>query len=258
MAGELKNRVGEKFLTNEGYEIEIIEYYGNRQCTVKFNDERGTIVANKEYADLKKRIVKNPFHKSVYGVGYIGQGNYKGRYKKGNKTKTYNTWNAMLDRCYSEKTQEKQLTYKGCTVDERWHNFQVFAEWFENNYNPEYMENWQLDKDILVKGNKIYSPETCVIVSNELNCLIIKTDATRGNLPIGVSKSGKKFKVNLRAGKDNRKSTYLGTFNTPEEAFQAYKIEKEIYIKELADKYKEQITEDTYQALYNYQVEITD
>ena len=258
MAGELKNRVGEKFLTNEGYEVEIIEYYGNRQCTVKFNDERGTIVANKEYADLQKRTVKNPFHKSLYGVGYMGQGIYKGRHRRGEKTKTYNTWNAMLERCYSEKCQEKQPTYKGCSVDERWHNFQVFAKWFEDNFNPEYMESWQLDKDILLKRNKVYSPETCVIVPNELNCLIIKTDATRGNLPVGVSKSGKKFMANLRAGKENRKSTYLGTFDTPEEAFKAYKLAKEEYIKVVADKYKNQITEQCYQALYNYQVEITD
>ena len=120
------------------------------------------------------------------------------------------------------------------------------------------MESWQLDKDILLKRNKVYSPETCVIVPNELNCLIIKTDATRGNLPVGVSKSGKKFMANLRAGKENRKSTYLGTFDTPEEAFKAYKLAKEEYIKVVADKYKNQITEQCYQALYNYQVEITD
>jgi hypothetical protein len=258
MAGELKNRVGEKFLTNEGYEIEIIEYYGNRRCTVRFNDERGTIVANKEYADLKKRIVKNPFHKSLYGVGYMGQGIYKGRHPRGGHTKMYNTWKNMLERCYSEKSQETNPTYLGCTVDERWHNYQVFAEWFDKNYNSEYMENWQLDKDILIKGNKIYSPETCVIVPNKINCLIIKTDATRGNLPVGVSKSGKKFMSNLRAGKENRKSTYLGTFDTPEEAFQAYKKAKEVYIKVVADKYKHQITRQCYQALYNYQVEITD
>lgn len=258
MAGELKNRVGEKFLTNEGYEIEIIEYYGNRRCTVRFNDERGTIVANKEYADLKKRIVKNPFHKSLYGVGYMGQGIYKGRHPRGEHTKMYNTWKNMLERCYSERCQEKSPTYIGCTVDERWHNFQVFAKWFEDNFNPAYMDRWHLDKDILKKSNKIYSPETCVIVPNEINCLVIKTDATRGNLPIGVSKSGKRFMSNLRAGKEDRKPTYLGTFDTPEEAFEAYKIAKEEYIKVVADKYKNKITEQCYQALYNYQVEITD
>lgn len=260
MAGELKNRVGEKFLTNEGYEIEIIEYYGNRQCTVRFNDKRGTIVANKEYADLKKRVVKNPFHKSLYGVGYMGQGIYKGRHPRGEHTKTYNTWSAMLERCYSEKCQEKYPTYKGCTVDERWHNFQVFAEWFENNYNPEYMKNWQLDKDILIKGNKVYSPETCSLVPNEINCLIIKTDSKRGELPVGVilQKETGKFIANIRAGKESRKTTYLGTFKTSEEAFEAYKITKEVYIKVVADKYKHQITEQCYQALYNYQVEITD
>lgn len=252
---ELKNRVGEIFITNEGYEIEIIDYKGNRDCTVQFKD--GTIVEGKEYADLQKGNVKNPNHKSVYGVGYFGIGKHSARIAGGGKTKKYNTWNGMLERCYSEKAHITSPSYKDCVVLESWKNYQNFGDWFDKNYNPEYMSNWALDKDILQKGNKIYSPETCCFVPQELNSLLIKNDINRGKYPIGVRKDGIRYRAYIKLGTKN-KVKHLGTFDTPEEAFQAYKTAKEEYIKEVADKYKNQITEQTYQALYNYTVEITD
>jgi hypothetical protein len=194
--------------------------------------------------------MKDKTNPSVYGIGYIGIGTYK-RHIGTKGTKEYKTWQGMLERCYSDKLQAKYPTYQGCSVDKRWHNFQVFAKWFENNY----VGGWELDKDILIKGNKIYSPETCCFVPHEVNILFIKRDKLRGNLPIGVIKKGDKFasRLSIKSIKE-----YLGTFNTSEEAFQAYKIAKELRIKELANKYKDQITEACYQALINYKIEITD
>jgi len=139
-------------------------------------------------------------------------------------------------------------------VCEEWRNFQNFAKWFEKNYKNEIMEKWQLDKDILVKRNKVYSPETCAFVPREINCLFTKTTKVRGNLPIGVTKEYNKF----RAQSCSNKKRYLGTFTTPEEAFQSYKKSKEIYIKEIADKWKGLISEQVYEAMYNYKVEIND
>ena len=150
-----------------------------------------------------------------------------------------------------KKGQEKQPSYIGCLVDEEWHNFQNFAEWFEDNY----VEGWHLDKDILIKGNKIYSPETCCFVPLEINSLFTKSDKIRGEYPIGVSKKDKKYQANVNK---NSGFIFLGAFNTPEEAFQVYKTAKEDYIKEVADKWRGQITEQVYQAMYSYQVEITD
>lgn len=249
MRKDLKNRVGETFVSNEGLTFEIIEYFGNRNCTVKFLD--GTIIYNKEYADLKKGKVKNPYNISVYGIGYFGIGDYSSR--DGDlKTRVYNVWKNMLERCYDLKSQEKHPTYKECSVAEEWYNFQVFAEWFDERY----IEDFELDKDLLVKGNKIYSSETCCFVPSEINCLLLKTKTIRGEYPIGVSKLGKLFKASTKSG--NKKSIYIGLFKTPQEAFQAYKIEKEKYIKEVANKYREQIPEKVYLNLINYQVEITD
>lgn len=253
--GQIKDRVGEKFITNEGYIIEIVEYKGNRNSTVRFED--GTLVENKEYADLRKGNVKNPNRKSVYGVGYFGIGKHSARIAGGGHTKKYNTWSGMIERCYSEKSHINAPSYKDCTVVEHWKNYQNFGDWFDRNYNSKYMQKWALDKDILQKGNKIYSTETCCFVPQELNSLLIKNDINRGELPIGVSKECSKYRATIKLG-NKGKQRYLGTFDTIEEAFQAYKTAKESYIKEVADKYKNQIELKVYQALYNYQVEITD
>ena len=113
-----------------------------------------------------------------------------------------------------------------------------------------------LDKDILVKGNKIYSPETCCFVPNEINVLFTKKEKDRGEYPIGVSIISNKYVA--RCGVGNSKNKTIGSFKTPKEAFQAYKQYKEQYIKKVADKYKCQIPNNLYKAMYSYQVEITD
>lgn len=239
------NRTGEKHITNEGYEIEIIEYFNRLNCTIQFQD--GTTIKNRKYHLIIKGGVKNPHHKSVCNVGYFGVGNYGWI----GYPKAYQNWQNMLERCYDEKCQQRQPTYKECTVNERWHNFQVFAKWHEENYKEDYV----LDKDILIKGNKIYSPETCCFVPQEINGLFTKSNSTRGDYPIGVYKLGAKFRADLSI---NNNQLYLGMYTTPKEAFQAYKTAKEMEIKRLADKWKRKIDPQVYDVMYNYQVEITD
>ena len=99
------------------------------------------------------------------------------------------------------------------------------------------------------------SPETCAFVPQQINKLFIKSEKTRGEYPLGVHCTGKSFEARVNI---NGKGKHLGTFKTVEEAFQAYKNAKEAYIKEMADKWKDKIRPETYQALINYQVEITD
>jgi len=250
--GEVKNpnhKVGEKYKTLEGYIVEIIKIDGWGDCTILF--DTGLILYNKNYGAVKKGQIKNPLHKSVCGVGYIGNECSN----KFSNTYYYKIWKHMIERCYSEKEKLKLPSYKNVIVCDEWHNFQNFARWMENNYNPETMEGWHLDKDILVKGNKIYSPETCCFVPNEVNTLLIPCKSTRGDYPIGVVKQRNLYVSNCNI---NKKRCRLGSFKTPEEAFQAYKIAKENEIKRVADKWQEKVTEKVYQALYNYQVEITD
>ena len=114
------------------------------------------------------------------------------------------------------------------------------------------MEHWHLDKDIICKECKTYSPETCAFVPADVNILFIKNDIKRGVYPISVRKTkSQRFTSRLN-------SKHLGTFDTPEEAFQAYKVAKEKHIKEVADKWKDLIDPRVYEAMYDYKVEITD
>lgn len=249
-----KDRTGEKFITNEGYEVEILEYFGVYNSTIIFKDSSKTILKNIYFGNLVSGTIRNPNHKSVYRVGYLGEGRYK-RTVDGNLVKSYTVWNSMLGRCYCKSYIKKQPTYEECGVVEEWHNYQNFAKWFEDNYNSEIMGGWELDKDILCPDCKIYSPETCCFVPKEINYLFTKRQRNRGILPIGVSILRKEIRASMTK---HGKSHFIGSFKTPEEAFQAYKTAKENHIKEVADKWKGLISDRVYEAMYNYQVEITD
>lgn len=161
----------------------------------------------------------------------------------------------MLQRCYSHKCHEKYPTYIACGVHDDWIYFCNFKNWFDINY----VKDFCLDKDILVKGNKIYSPETCCFVPQEINTLLVKSNGSRGQHPLGVSYHSQRNKFQVRMGISNI-GKHLGFFNTANEAFKAYKTAKETHIKEVATEYytKGKITERVYQALMKYEVEITD
>jgi len=246
-----KNRVGEKLITKQGYEIEIIEYINAKNMKIVFNDLYGAIIEKIAYSKLVKGEVTNPYHRTCRGVGYLGQGIYLVSIK-GKDTKCYKKWSGLMERSYSDNYKKLKPTYKDVTVCEEWHCFQNFAEWyFENN-----IADYQLDKDILIKGNKVYSPETCCFVPQEINCLFTKNNSIRGEYPIGVSSQQKdKYEANLCI---YGKQKYLGLFSTVEEAFNVYKLEKEKQIKEVAEQWRGKITTNVYEALINYKVDITD
>lgn len=163
------DRTGEKYITNQGYPIKIIEYFNNSNCTVQF--ECGYIRKRISYFNIKNGAVKNHYHPSVYGVGYIGVGKYKTKENK-KPTLMYDCWKGVIRRCYNEKERNKNPSYKNTTICEKWKCFQVFGAWYEQNFKY-YMQDWELDKDILIKGNKIYSPTTCAFVPTDVNGLFI-------------------------------------------------------------------------------------
>jgi len=246
-------RLGEVSYSTYGGKMTISEYTSTIDMTVEFEDGYTTKTI---YSNFKRGVVKNPYEKTVLGIGYLGQGEYKGC-EINNQSKQYSTWRSMLRRCYSVNAHEKQPTYINCTVIEEWHNFQVFAKWYDENIYTIRDEKLQLDKDILFKGNKIYSPDTCVFTPQRINLLFIKREAKRGIYPIGVlSHSNNRFRAHCN--NTEKVTIELGLFNTIREAFTAYKNYKENTIKEMADKYKISIPKKLYDALYNYKVEITD
>jgi hypothetical protein len=253
MGNKSLTRIGEKHLTNEGYLIEIYEYLNGKKYNVIFSD--GTTLENRDYSNIIKGKVAHPQHPNICGLGFSGKGIHKTSENRA-PTKAYSAWKSAFDRCYREKNLVEKPTYRGCTVAIDWHNFQDFGDWFEINFKPDYMKGWCLDKDILFKGNKIYSPQTCAFVPNEINCLFIKNKNSMNCLPIGVSSTPEgRFRARLlRFGREVR----LGNYTTPEEAFYAYKFAKESHIKEVAEIWKGLISDKVYEAMCKYKVEITD
>lgn len=249
------DRTGEEKINNFGSLMRIKEYRSNKDIDVYFPEYNWT-KTQVQYNTFIKGEVKCPYEKTVYGVGYTGEGKYKVN-ENGKITKCHSIWRSMLERCYNPNYIQKHPTYEQSEVCEEWYNFQVFAKWYYDNYYQIEGETMNLDKDILCKGNKIYSKETCVFVPQNINKLFTKCNGRRGDSPIGVSynKSNENYRSLCRI---NGKTKHLGCYNTPEEAFQAYKNFKEQYIKEVANQYKNVIPQQLYTAMINYQVEIND
>lgn len=251
------NRVGETNFNKYDSKMTIVEYISYSNIIVEFENKFKTKASYKQFL---KGYISNPYDKSLYGIGYLGEGKYKT--KINNKfTPQYNRWVNMMTRCYNKKTHMVQPTYAECLVDPIWHNFQKFAEWYDKNYYEVDNETMCLDKDILIKGNKIYSPENCIFVPERINSLFLKCDKRRGNLPIGITLHKRKIKKDnymVQMQNNNGKPIFIGVFDTTEEAFIAYKNSKEQVIKQMAENYKDKIPKKLYNALYYYEVEIID
>ena len=235
-----------------GTKMTIIQYIDWRNVIVKFENGYTT---STYLSQFKSGKVKNPIDKNIFNVGFLGEGSYKSTLK-GKITNQYSAWKSMMRRCYSEKEHVINPTYTNCTVCDEWHNFQNFSEWYDENYYEIEGQTTHLDKDILHKGNKLYSPETCVFVPQCINKLFVKSDSIRGEYPIGVyyEKSRNKYVSQFCNGNGHRQ--FIGRFDTSNDAFYNYKKYKEHYIKEIANQYK--IPEILYNALILYTCDITD
>lgn len=245
--------VGDRFKTNQGFEVVVTEYVDGYNITAKFEEPRE--YEFKTYlGSLKTGSIKNKYHPSMYGVGYMGVGEYDSK----KDIQAHSHFTAMLERCYDTVALQKRKSYIGCEVRDDWYDFQDFAKWCygQKGFNE---DRWQLDKDILIKGNKIYAPENCCFVPSDINALFTKRQADRGLYPIGVYEHSP---GNFRASCSNEfmdEKKFSGKLRTtPEEAFYDYKEFKEKVIKQRADFYRGRIDPRVYEALYNYQVEITD
>lgn len=195
----------------------------------------------------KKKLPHSNQRGKIYGHGIFDS--TKSSNESEDMKIAYSIWVRMFRRCYSDDFK----TYNGCKVCKDWLLFSKFKEWFDENY----IDGYDLDKDILFRNNKVYSPKTCCFVPHMINSLLINCKATRGNLPIGVVKNHNGFTAQI---KENKKHKYIGYFDTVEDAFAAYKKEKERYIQAVAKEYydKGEISKRVYDALMKYEVEITD
>lgn len=244
------SKVGDVYRTNSCGDIEVLEMipHGNSEIMIKFLDTGFVKRVNSGAA--RKGEVTDPTKKTVSGVGYLGDGQYKSCSGKDNPSKSYMVWRRMIERCYDKRDKRYDL-YKRISVDSKWHNYQNFAEW----YNDNVVEGYHLDKDLLgvSKGVYMYSEDTCCFLPNMLNNLI-KMPCKYRLYPYGVTrKVTKKGFVRYVA---TYGTIHLGTFDTMHDAFLHYKEYKESLIKEEATKCLEdgKINEKVMQALCNWSV----
>ena len=238
---------------SSGGKFKIISYKDSKNVHIKFIGTGFETVARLD--NIRNGKVKDRYLPSVYSVGIIGVKYPISEY--GVHTKEYGLWKNMLRRCYSDTYKKKYPTYIDCKCSENFKSFEYFYGWCNKQIGFD-NEGFELDKDLLTKGNKVYSEDSCIFIPSEINTLLIKRAASRGEHLIGVYWHSKNKAFVARVNKSKGGSEYLGLFNTEIEAFKAYKKAKESFVKEQANKWKGKIDDRAYEALMNHEVNIDD
>ena len=248
-----KDCVGKVCKSLNSGDFKILKYNDNANVEIQFL--KTGFETTVQLVQVKTGGVKDTYLPSVFGVGIVGA-RYPSKVN-GVQTKEYVLWCNMLVRCYSNTYKKKYQTYEGCEVSDKFKSYEYFYEWCHKQIGFG-NEEWHLDKDLLIKGNKVYGESTCVFIPKDINLLLTKREASRGKHLIGVCwhKANKAFVAVV--GKNKGKREHLGYFNTELEAFNAYKKAKEVFVKEQANKWKSQIDPRAYNALMNYEVNIDD
>lgn len=229
--------------------MKIIAYRNSMDIDVQFLDEFYYIKEHQTYSNFKLGTIRNPYDKTVLDVGYLGVGRHKIQYPETmTNTKVYMSWKNMIDRCYCERHRDRNPAYYDIsTVCKEWHNFQTFADWYEE-HEYETDGRLHLDKDIKYPGNTVYSPQTCILTPQKINMMFVNKSNNRG-LPNGISKHPKGY-----LAKYNHKE--LGVYSTVEEAYEIYTRKKKEDIVKLADEYKNIIPQYIYDIVVAYEFDI--
>lgn len=248
-------KIGEKYRNNEGYTATVVSIpCKDAFCGIVFDMDNTNTEIFVRMVNVRRGSFSNPFHRSICGVGYFGVGKYVAKID-GKHTEEYKHFNSMIKRCYSEHQLKHAPSYLFTEVNPEMHCFQDMADWCNRQIGFG-NKGWQLDKDLLVRGNNEYSFDKCVFLPPQINTFI--KPKRFNNLPLGVDLSNSKSKIYRAQGAWAGKNYVLGNFETVEEAFTAYKTDKEANAKRLAEIWKEQIDPRAYEALKNYTVSIED
>ena len=248
-----KDCVGKVCKSKSSGDFKILKYNNSKNVEIRFL--KTGFESTVQLTTIKSGEVKDRLSPSVYGVGVIGT-----KYPitiNGVKTKEYAFWHSMLTRCYNDTYKKQRPTYESCEVSGNFLYYEYFYEWCNKQIGFG-VEGFELDKDLLIKGNKVYSESTCVFIPQEINSLLIKSTASRGQHLLGVYWHNASKAFRAQVNKNKGKPEHLGSFNTEIEAFNAYKTAKEAFIKEQANEWKSQIDERAYNALMKYEVNIDD
>ena len=210
-----KKYIGSTFRTKEtlgGYTLKVIAGGRKKSCCLIQIEEW---IAEVRVEHIKTGNIKYPFHPVINSIGYMGVGKYSSK-----NIDAYVRWTKMFGRCYSKNELKVHPTYTGCTVSKEWHNFQNFAEWFYRYY-PKDGKKYDLDKDIKVIGNKIYSKDTCIFVPHKINTFVANrhSNNTSGYTGVSWDKSKKKWKSAISI---DGKSNLIGYYNKRDDASMSY------------------------------------
>jgi hypothetical protein len=238
-----KFKVGDRIKTSQGATLEVVKYEGSRKIQVCFVDFDMSLRWT-NWSNLSKGHIHHPKLPSVMGIGILGELPIDGRPPE------YCLWTGMLKRV----VLPRQPNYEGCSVSDEWKYFINFKDWF---MKQTYYSGYALDKDVLFKGNKLYSKDTCCLVPREINNFLTNRRNHRGPYPVGVTYHARINKYQATCNRGSQ-SNYFGVYNTQEEAFAAYKTAKENYAKELAGVWKSKVDNKVYEALMKFEVSIED
>ena len=248
-----KDCVGKVCKSLNSGDFKVLKYNDYYEVEIQFTNTGFETLA--QLGSIRNGKVKDPYAPSVCGVGVIGD-----KYpvsEGGRGRKEYGLWCGMLRRCYSDTFKKQRPTYEGCKCSDNFKSYEYFYEWCNKQIGFG-VDGWHLDKDLLIKGNKVYSEDSCIFIPSEINSGLVKCVASRGKHLIGVHWCNTNKAFVAQVNRNKGQPEHLGLFKTEIEAFNAYKTAKEAYLKELANKWKDKIDIRAYNALMNYTVDITD
>lgn len=246
--------IGYTYTTYKGVSMEIVNYTESENSYDVVSLDTGSVFKGKSRCEIYKR--KNFLDPKAKGVNKTSLGEYR---ESSLRSQAYSVWKGIIDRCYNPNNHlYHRYGGRGVKVSNDWKVFRNFLDWYEDKALNVLGDarTYDIDKEILTNGGKLYSAEACCFIPRRLNRLLSTSNKIRGKHPIGVSWSEErqKFQAGLKIGEGIRIA--LGRFDTEYEAFAAYKDAKEKLIRELADEYfeKGEISVTVRDALYEWRV----
>ena len=259
------DRIGQIGVNKDGDKMQIIEYYTYDDIEVKFLDGNNCVV-HTQYVNFLKGSVKN-YNKIIYGLhGYLGQGPYTSEHRDENGKRVlhneYGIWRNIHER--AGNFDSKHPSYKDVTVCEEWWNFQNFAKWYNERRYDTGEDFLCIDKDLLVPGNREYAPDKCCLIPNSINEIFRNYENYKKNndgLPAGIHRRTDSKSIRYRSegvylDELGNKCKIRKTFTNALDAFIFYKDYKELYIQQLANKYKDKLDTNVYNILINYKISV--
>lgn len=236
--------VGARFINKVGDWFSIKSIKNMKSIVIEFDGYEDFPTVRSKWL-IETGQVKNYYKPVVHGVGFMGEGEYKT--SRGHPV--YKVWFNMLGRCYDPSVREyNRYGGRGVSVCKEWFSYQNFRSWYEKYHIVDY----QVDKDLKVPNSKQYSPDTCIFISSEINKLLISNNKCRSKYGVGVHlRPNGKFQTSYGCFS---KTKTIGTYDTADEAFLAYKEAKEAHIKVMADLHREVMHKDAYNTLMNWEV----